>query len=491
MDVHNTIIFASFNTQVFQDPELHKLNIDQSDFTFLNMPPASIVFTISKTSVTNDDVIVFTTNGIDGFTSSLSTFRIPKINFLGQKIYFVAKIKSQNGAPRKNYKKLEESPDFLNVNEETPLATRVEDDQITVSEPIITWQLIQSDSTILSARFVIDYGELQNDDGGGYVKGYMQPLEAGNNLRIKILYQDNDTDPVLSLSGVSTPFDVLPARGIYDIRKVGEDHNQTQTFKDLIYQETLLDKTNLFDNFIGQIVGDNKSSPDNLGIKIYEKITNFVSNIADPDIGNLKSLVSQLKQLNIPFEEYNQQFPPSLSRLIDILSVGISRQKGAVNQFQLNFNNKGYTNSNIFGVNRGEILPVATTMLQTGKDSKNIIALEKFSDEYTVVNTNILSAANVEFSVSNTYPLSSYNDTWGWGLVLPSGDYKLENYYEFYDFVDTIEGSFLQKFIDFDNTSNTYLTTLTSADDYAKKWGIADNVISYNLYTNLGLISSS
>lgn len=67
----------------------------------------------------------------------------------------------------------------------------------------------------------------------------------------------------------------------------------------------------------------------------------------------------------------------------------------------------------------------------------------------------------------------------------------INKYYVFYDFIDTIEGSYLQKFIDFDNVNNTYLTSLTSYDQYIDKWGIAEKVISHNLYTNLGLISGS
>jgi hypothetical protein len=486
MASHNTIIFASFDAKDFSDPELNNLGNPITNIQYTNMPSTSIVLTISSTNIQNTDGIQFTTNGIDGFGTPFTVFQIPEINFTNQNIYFTAKIKSASGAPRKNYKKLDKNVDIFES-----IVTRNNGSNISVSEGDTTLQLIRIDGGVLDAQFEIDYGDLQNDDGGGYLKGYVRTTQPGERLRIRIIHKNENIN--ISLSGVSTFFNILPGKGIYDIRKINEDHNQAQLFKDLRYQETLIDNNNFFDNFLGQIVGDSKSSPNNLGIKIYEKTTNFVSNIADPDISNLKSLVSQLKQLNIPFEEYNQQFPPSLSRLIDILSVGISRQKGASNQFQLNFNNKGYTNQTVFGVNRGQLLPIETTLLRIdigqNKQSKNIIALEKFSNEYSLVNTNIISASNVIFRDDGSYPLSSYNDTWGWGLVLPNDNFKLQNYYEFYDFVDTVEGSILQKFIDFDNPLNTYISTLTSMDDYIKKWGIADNVISHNLYTNLGLIS--
>ena len=192
-------------------------------------------------------------------------------------------------------------------------------------------------------------------------------------------------------------------------------------------------------------------------------------------------------------DEYNQQFPPSLSRLIDILSVSVSRQMGSKNQFQGNYDPKGYISKEFYGKNRGDLLPVETTLLETGTNSKNILAYEKFSNQYKLVNTNILSATDIGYTSHNTYPLSAYNTSWGWGLIIPNGipSIDINNYYEFYDFIDTVEGSYLQKFIDYDNVNNTYLTSLTSYDQYTDKWGIAEKVISHNLYTNLGLVSGS
>ena len=279
--------------------------------------------------------------------------------------------------------------------------------------------------------------------------------------------------------------------GVYHARKINEDNNQSQNYKDLVYQDVLLNKPAFFDNLLGQSVGNINSSAETLGIKMFEKTANFVSNNTDPDYCNVKALISMFNSLDIDFEDYNQQFPPSLTRLVDILSVSPSKQQVNDNQFQLNFDDKGFTSKTIFGKNKGEYLPLETTILNTGEESKYILAYEKFSENYTLVNTNLLSAINVDFRTSNTYALSSYNDSWGWGLIVPpeTTGINVLNYYEFYDYNNTVDGTIINDFIDYTNSNCTYFQTVTSYDEIMDKDGVAENMLQYNLFTNCGLIS--
>ena len=336
-------------------------------------------------------------------------------------------------------------------------------------------------------NFTSNFGDLTGSNGGGFFKGYLNTSVTGEDYRIKLIYK---TDAG-KLSGYSTTFDIFPSTGIFDVRKVNEDHNETDSLKKLTYQPALQFQPVLMDELLGQIVGNKDSIPETLGIKLYEKISNFTSNISDPDVANLKSLNSLITEINISVDKYNQEFPPSLARLLDILSVSLSKQLGGRNQFQNNFNDKGFTSKTKFGKNKGSKLDIGSTVLNTGSRSRDIIAYEKFSEKYTVINTNILSATNVPYVSANSYALSSYNPTWGWGLVIPNNvsGIDIEKYYEFYNFDKTIEGSYQEKFIDFDNVNNTYLTSITSYNDYIKKYGIAEKVIAHNLYTNLDLIS--
>lgn len=595
---HNTVLFASFDTSNFQDPESRFINRIGDEFGILNNTAATINFTISARNVaTITPSIAFTSNGIDGFGDTIDTFNIPKINFVDQKIYFTARFKD-GVIPFKREPLIESTLDFLITQNsgDTLRLFNTNNESLIIKENDLTINLVTGETTTTTTEgvqsftvtgagvaqynttyifnstnnryesqlypnseyfyinsnnnhWVFVYGGLNpfeaNDattqpgdsdwtgsvagvdnwifsnittgnlvnttvpvgtviksaeistnmsdissTGGGYIKGYVVASESVKNCRLRLIYKSQVGSFNKTLTAFSDTFDIHPTTGVYDVRKVNEDNNQTQNYKDLIYQEVLLNNPSFFDNLLGQSVGSNNDSAETLGIKIHEKTANFVSNTTDPDYCNIRALVSIFKSLDIDFEDYNQQFPPSLARLLDILSVSTSRQTVKKNQFQLNFDDRGFTSKTIFGKNKGDYLALEDTVLYTGEQSKYILAYEKFSESYTLVSTNILSAVNVDFKSSNSYALSSYNDTWGWGLVLPPNTSGLDisSFYDFYDYNNTIEGTIINDFIDYTNSNCTYLQTISSYDDLIKKDGIADNLLQYNLYSNCGLI---
>ena len=494
---HNTVLFASFDTSQFEDPESTFINYNNdSNFSILNGVPSTIYFTICARDVSSiTPEISFTSNGVDGFGNVIDTFNIPKINFANQKIFFVARFKD-GVIPFKRESLIESTVDFL-VTQNTDDTLRLfntNNNSLIVNEGDLTLSLISGYNTPLSsivpetsAKFESNFSDV-SAFGGGFFKGCLRSEINGEDLRIRLIYESTSFGK--ALTAFSTPFDIYPSSGVYDIRKVNEDNNQSQNYKDLIYQEVLLNNPAFFDNLLGQSVGTDNSSTETLGIKVHEKTANFVSNNTDPDYCNLKALVSMFKALEIDFEDYNQQFPPSLTRLMDILSVSPSRQLAKNNQFQFNFNDKGFTSKTVFGKNKGDYLPLETTVLHTGEQSKYILAYEKFSENYTLVNTNILSAVNVDYKTSNSYALSSYNDTWGWGLVIPRDTTGVDilDYYEFYNYNNTVDGTLIDDFIDYANSNCTYLQSISSYAEIVDKDGIADNLITYNLLSNCGLV---
>jgi len=498
MASHNTILFASFDTQQFQDPESRFINYNnESDFAVLNDVPATIHFAISARDVTSlIPTINFTSNGVDGFGDFIETFNIPKINFTNQKIFFIARFK--NGIiPLKREPLIESTVDLLitHNSNDTIRIFNTDNNSLIINEGDLTLSLISAYNTPNSGTIDESYAKFSSNfksltgNNGGFFKGYLTSTLTGSDLRIRLIYES--TTQGQTLTAFSTPFDINANTGIYDVRKVNENNDQSQNYKDLIYQDAILNKPMFFDNLLGQSVGTRDSSVETLGIKTFEKTANFVQNNADPDYCNLKALISMFRELNINFEDYNQQFPPSLTRLVDILSVSPSKQTLKKNQFQGNFDDKGFTSKTVFGKNKGDVLPVDTTILHTGDQSKYILAFEKFSENYTLVNTNLLSAIEVDYITSSTYALSSYNDTWGWGLIVPvsTTGIDIQDYYEFYDYDNTIDGTLIEDFIDYTNSNCTYLQTVTSYDEIMEKDGIAENLLQYNLYTNCGLIS--
>jgi len=181
-----------------------------------------------------------------------------------------------------------------------------------------------------------------------------------------------------------------------------------------------------------------------------------------------------------------------------------------------------------------------STLLQTGDNAKPIVAYEKFSNRYTLLDTNLLSCFDFRYLYpeTNTYALSDYNKYWGWGLVLPpqiglvddyfilenttynsstgqslyqnvlkfqdnfgrltTQEYEKEkrdpsnilNFYTFYEYLSTPEGSNIQKYIDYDNP-NTYMGNLTSYSEYIGPGGVVDDIILNNLVTNTVFITGT
>lgn len=496
----NVVIFAHFDLKSIKDPESDYYNVPDPLISTLNNVSENITLNIKGNN--EGEKLSFSSNGIDGTGYSLSSFEINKNNYVNQKIFFTVKYKSND-----NY-------DVKSVDKLTLNGT---------GNYNLTLSTFQGDTFINLPIF-----EVENSfDGGGIFRGYILLDTPATNLKLK----GTSFTGISSITGESNFFNIYPAEGLHDYRKINEDHDQKKTFKDLRFQNVLLDKDNFFDSFLGTIVGDASGSPDDMGIKIYEKISNFTQNNSDVNYSNLKSFFSQMENLDIDFEKFNVNFPPELQRIVDFSSLNLSRQKGAFNNYNFDFDDKGYVDSDLYGVNKGRQLNIDNFILSAGMGS--IVAYEKFSENYSLVNTNIVSAFDARFKddLTNTYNLSNYDNSWGWGLILPDnlnerffiqteqnndqGDnlfLKLENnfdrllnedydqnknsklivksYYDFFLYKNTIEGSNLQKYIDYDNV-NTQVGSLKSYNNYSRDSGFIDELITNNLLTNTGLVTSN
>jgi len=460
MSSYNVNIFASFNAEALVDPQQQISDYGNVAY-YLNTVPGNQTCTVSAHNLDQITQLSITSNGINN-----GEFNIFPIKYQGERVNFVVQLIDNLGFEVKDYPLL-------------PLSSFI-------------FRLSGSDGNFIdSISLYSNFGTLSSLTQGGFFKGiFTCPVTANNVSLLAILSTVN-----LELTGYSNTFRVYSSGGLYQLRKINEDFDQTQAYLSLAYQPVLYDKPILFNQFLGQIVGNANSDPNTLGIETFEKISNFISNNQDVDYSNLNQLKSLLDTVNSTYKDFDYQYPPSLRRLTDILSVKHKNLFGQTNQYQGNFNTKGFIKSPEYGLNLGDPLPIETTLLSAGSsiDPGFIVAYETFSKTYSLVTTNLPNVSvytNVVGSVS-AYPLSSVDNTWGWNLVLPGGvsGVPVDQYYKFYNFVPGVEGSLLQKFIDFDNPNNTLSITNSSYSAYIEEGGIIDNILLYNLYTNLEVLS--
>jgi hypothetical protein len=291
---------------------------------------------------------------------------------------------------------------------------------------------------------------------------------------------------VRTVTGESELFNIYPDTGKYNITKINEDFDASQFYKNLRYQQALEDKKVFFDNFLGTIVGDISAQPYELGKVVYEKIANFVSNNADIDKCNLDRLLSFCDEVSLQFEQYNYPFPPQIRRLVDILSIKHKLLWGEKNTFNSNFDKKGYLNNPLYGSNLGNTISPVSGTITVGMP---VVALETFSDLYSLTNTNIIPG----YVIGDVIPLSTFSYNWGWGLVAPrsvSGT-DIGNYYSFNEYIDGIEGSYYNNIINWYDPLTLLKPSLSSYRDWSKTDGIMQNILSYEITKGLKLFTSA
>lgn len=404
---------------------------------------------------TNIDRLSITSNGIDGEGFPITSFDICPLKYYNTDIPFVVKIKDGGNFSIKNFDKLALSS--LNV---------------TVSgSSLSAWSYdVFSLNETLSAQ-----------GSGGAFRGYLTFTGTTPITGVQIITDGTFTNHLSSsftISGRSSLFSVYP-KDYYGLYKQNENFDAKETLKSLRFQEILLDKTVLFDEFFGTIFGDADSSYDTIGKKTYEKIANFVANNVDVDVSETEQLYSMIQMMGATYENLGN-IPENIKRFLNLFSIDKNRLFGTSNKFKENFDIRGRTSKDEYGVNLGNQINNSTYVISAGVP---IVALEKFSNQYTLLNTyQPLSVAGW------TYQLSAYSPDWGWPLVLPSGftPDKFPEYYIFFEYVDQYDDRLRGGVIDFSNTLTTVLST-TSYDQLFGDWGIVEQVFGNTLYDSLSL----
>jgi len=482
-------IFANFDTTAVKDPEREYYNLPKNKLPVLNQITANTRVEITPNAPIGR--LVFSTTGIDGIGYNDPTFNLDSFYFQNQTIYFTVRVKTNNNYPAKYVKNL-----------------TLGDYQPSMPDNTINIQLLDDNGTTLNATFSSDFGQLSADDVGGFFKGSFQYDNIGDNLRLFA----NATSSTVEMSTFSNTFNITPVSGSKDFRKINEDNNQKDNFISYLYQPNLKENQTFFTEFLGQIVGD-ASDANTLGVKVYEKISNFLLNTNDTDYANIDNLISNLKLIDSNVNKFSDEYPSSLKRIVDFFSVNRSNLKPVLNNYNRNFNDRGRPTLG-FGKNLGSEIKITDT-LSGGSNFKPIVALEKFSGSYLLLTTDPTSSFDFRYLGSNrTFEISSYSNRWGWGLVLPIGvgnfdfitsesedNLVLEDnnfrilgesgistniipeYYTFYEFLSTTDGSNIFSFYDYKNSnSNIDTTTLSGINN------CIDEIILQDVYSGTNLI---
>lgn len=464
-NAYPTLIFASFENIDFKDPSNAALSVDVNAKQTLQTKAQSFYCTLSTLAP----------NSIFISSIGLSAMPVNAVQFTNARIPVVVQISNAAEAPCKyctNLKRVS-TAGSLSAN---------------------TIKLYAFDATTnasLSVAIVDDFGEFTNYNTGIY-KGYCAFSAPLTGVKLAAVASVSSIFGIATLSATTNALEIID--NDFAVTKINENFDQSAKYKSYRFQETLLDKNVFFDSFLGTIVGNADAPPNVLGKRIHEKQANFVDNTQLIDACNIEALYSLKSMLNAnvyQFERFNFGTPAEISRTMDMLSIKQSKLWGAKNEYAENFDNKGLVQSNVYGINLGNALNSQTTILTAGSGAGHIVAYEKFSGNYKLINTDLLSSMHIRFIDTNkqTYALSAYNNFWGWGLVIPDEfDATIfDHYYDFYEYIATPQGSILNSIINWNDDVNTISRSQSSHDAWAGSNGTMEKLLRQAIFSGLSL----
>lgn len=455
-------IIAYFNSLDFKD------RYSSSHYTPDSIYPILHQSNTATYSLSFDDnqiplYLSITSNGIDGEETNITSFNITAEKYTNQTIPFVVKVKDDQRYTIKSSKVL--LLEEVGLTEDTVNVALVDSNNVTLTDVII-----ESNFGILSSELY-----------GGFFRGTLKSSKPYTNVRISA----SAIVRGVLITGLSDVFSIYE-NSQYSIGKINENFDASAQFQTYVFQESFQDYYRFFNDLIGTSLGDSNSDPTYLGKKIYERISNFTNNLASVDtctIEALKSMYSMLGEDFYAFHKFNFNYPAEINRLIEIFSIRFSKLKGGRNKFNQYFQDKGYSNVDVkYGRNRGKELNILTTILTAGSASQPIVAYERFSEQYTLLNTNILSSAYTSFidPTMQTYALSSFNKWWGWELVLPVSYniHDIQKYYNFYEYKPGVDDTQLEGIINWSDSFTTINESLSSIYEWDK---IRESMITHAL----------
>ena len=282
------------------------------------------------------------------------------------------------------------------------------------------------------------------------------------------------------ISGTSQNFNIYPSTGYNLAFLKNENFDAEKYYESLALMETLQDKPGFFKKFLGAIAGDYNANLNSVILKkIYSTIANYNDNISDIEVCTADALKSKCDMFDVEYDLFSYPLPPTMRRIIDILSIKRNKLFGVKNKSNYNFNSTE---------NIGDLMYVQT---DTFSGSEILLAKEKFSGFIKPVNTTLITGV----SSSDTLQLSGINYYWGWGLVLPTdlSGIAVSDYYEFYRLIQTPLSAqeIFDSYLDYNNPNTTITFSDSGYDVWYGKSGIIDQNIAYTFAKGLNLFTNN
>ncbi len=279
---------------------------------------------------------------------------------------------------------------------------------------------------------------------------------------------------VLSLTGISTVFDVLCANP-YTIFKQNESYDMAGKIKELAILPSIQAPI-FFDNYLGSIFGTSPLQSQDLGVALYEKVANWLNNTQNIDTCNIDSLYSLSQMMGLSSDDYRLEYPSNIKHWMDLASVAYAKIWGTQCQCQSLYKIYDSASNNICPLcgnykpnNKGSVL-TASAILSAGD---SIILNTKSLNNFRIIPLGL-------YNNQVTYTLSDWVSTLALGT-----DWSV--YYEFYQFQNITNNSMALSIVDWKNTQTNLLSANSSISAWSGTEQILDTIFSFELFKGLKL----
>ena len=163
----------------------------------------------------------------------------------------------------------------------------------------------------------------------------------------------DSTTGFVSITGCSEEFHLVPQSGTHEVVKVNENVDFAQVIRSYMKQPGLMNNTKLYNELNDVVFGTNMSDISSMGKRIYERISNYVSNTVDIDTCTIQALFGLAEMVNYELISTGYPVPTELQRLIDLLSINFTKLRGMAVSESQDFEKYGNWTQDRYGVNLG------------------------------------------------------------------------------------------------------------------------------------------